>query len=206
MWYLLLCCYVCWPAALHVVEFILLAICIRNAFDTFICVCVFHFHFCFCFSFLFKYDYQTDNQHKFVYPGFGQLPGQRIRGKFKSTAEWENMSSHSITTVRTLPPTHSLHLCLSPTHKQTLKSSNTACYNGTTLSYYHARERCRHNEKKNRHFQIEFAVKVAEKNLFTKFGSANMQSVFFRPIKFDRMPKMQFPRIAPKIGTGKKSC
>lgn len=108
LWFLLLCCYVCWwPVALHVVEFIQLAICIRNA----LYVCVFHFHF--CFSFLFKYDYQTENQHKFVYPGFGQLPGQRIRGKFKSTAEWENMSSHSITNVCTLPPTHSLLLCLS---------------------------------------------------------------------------------------------
>lgn len=102
-----------WLVAVHVVEFILLAICIRNAFDTFICVCVFYFHF---FSFLFKYNYQTENQHKFVYPGFGQLPGQRFRDK--STAEWENMSSHSITTVRTLfRLTHSFSVSLWHTNK-----------------------------------------------------------------------------------------
>lgn len=33
--------------------------------------------------------------------------------------------------------------------------------------------------------------------LFTRFGSAKIQSVFFRPIKFDTSPKIQLPSMAP---------
>lgn len=43
----------------------------------------------------------------------------------------------------------------------------------------------------------KFGCSRRKKNLFTRFGSANMQSVFFRPIKFDNIPNTQLPRIAP---------
>lgn len=41
------------------------------------------------------------------------------------------------------------------------------------------------------------SIAVEEVNLFTRFGSANMQRVFFRPRKFDSTPKKQLPRMAP---------